>query len=115
MPSEVTKIIEFNQYQKFDKRPFVIYVDIKCLIHKIDECKNNLESSSITKVGDHISSGFSMSIISSFKSIQNKHGIYRGKNCMKKFCKSLKKHAMEIINFKKKKVKVINKSTPEII
>ena len=46
-----------------------------------------------------------MSAISSFKNIENKHGVYRGKDCMEKFCKSLTEHAMKIINFKKKKKK----------
>ena len=36
-------------------------------------------------VGEHILSGFSMSAISSFKKIENKHDVYRGKDCMKKF------------------------------
>ena len=44
MPSEDTKILEFNQYQKPDKRPFVIYADFRCIIEKIDKCKNNLEN-----------------------------------------------------------------------
>ena len=33
-----TKIIEFNQYQKSDKAPFLIYEDLKCIIEKIDGC-----------------------------------------------------------------------------
>ena len=32
MPSEDTKILEFNQYQNFDKAPFIIYADLECLI-----------------------------------------------------------------------------------
>ena len=52
------------------------------------------------KVSEHILSGFSMSTISSFKGIENKHDVKRSKDCMKKFCKSLKKHAMKVINFK---------------
>ena len=48
-----------------------------------------------------------MSTISSFKCIENKHDVYRGKNCMKKFCKYLRKHPMKIINFKKKKLKFL--------
>ena len=28
MPSEDTKILEFNQYQKSDKAPFIIYADL---------------------------------------------------------------------------------------
>ena len=32
MPSEDTKILEFNQYQKSDKAPFIIYADLECII-----------------------------------------------------------------------------------
>ena len=43
-----------------------------------------------------------MSTISSFRSIE-KHDVYRGKDCMKRFCEFLREHVMKIINFKKKK------------
>ena len=36
MPSEDTKILEFNKYQKPDKATFIIYADLECLIEKID-------------------------------------------------------------------------------
>ena len=48
MPSEDTKILEFNQYQKSDKAPYITYADLACLIEKIDGCKNNPESKSKT-------------------------------------------------------------------
>ena len=41
----------------------------------MDECKNNSEKSSSTKVGEHTTSGFSMFTVSSFKDIKNKHGV----------------------------------------
>ena len=72
MPSEDTKILEFNQYQKSDKTPFIFYADLKCIIERIDGCKNNPENSSATKVSKHIPSGFSMFAISSFRIIENK-------------------------------------------
>ena len=50
MPSEDTKILEFNQYQKSDKTPFIIYAYLECIIEKTDVCKNNPENSSTTKV-----------------------------------------------------------------
>ena len=105
MPSEDTKTLEFNQYQKSDKAPLIIYVDRECLIEKIDGYKNNSENSFTTKVNEHILSGFSMSTISSFKfkSMENKHDVCRGKDYMKKFCESLIEHTMKIINFKRKK------------
>ena len=88
MPSEDNKILEFNQYQKPDKVPFIIYADLECLIEQTDRCKNNPENLSTTKVSEHISSGFSKFTISSFKSIQNNHDVNKGKDCMKKFCES---------------------------
>ena len=70
MPSEEMKILGFNQCQKSDKATFLIYVDLECIIEKIDGCKNNPENSSTTKVSEHIPSGFSMSSISSFRTIE---------------------------------------------
>ena len=43
-----------------------------------------------------------MIMISSFKSIKNKHDEYRGKWYIKKFCESLREHAIKIINFSNK-------------
>ena len=99
MPSEDTKILELNHCCKSDKAPFIIYADLESLIEKIDGCKNNPEKSSMTNVSEHIPSGFSMSTIPSFKDTENKHYVYRGKDCMKKFFKALREHAMKIISY----------------
>ena len=58
MHSEDTKILEFNQYEKSGKAPFIIYADLECLIEKIDGCKNNPDNLFTTKLGQHIPSGF---------------------------------------------------------
>ena len=76
MPSEDTEIVEFNQNQKSDKATFIIYADLECIIEKIDGYKNNPENSSSKKVSAHIPSGFSISIIFSFRCIENKHDVY---------------------------------------
>ena len=54
MSSEDTKILEFNQYQKSHKAPFIIYADLECILGKIDGCKINPENSSTTKKDKHI-------------------------------------------------------------
>ena len=113
MPSEDTKTLEFNQYRKSDTIPFVIYAYLECLIEKIDRCKYNPENSHTTKVSEQISSGFSMSTISSFRSIENKHDVHRGKDYMKKICESLREHVMKINNFKQKKTKSLTKEQQE--
>ena len=56
--------------------------------------------------------GFSMTTISSFKSIENKHNVCRGKDCMKIFCESLREHAIKKINLKKK-MKLLTKEQQE--
>ena len=58
--SKDTKVLEFDQYQKSEKAPFVIYADLKYLIEKIDGCKNNPENSSTTKISELIPPGFPM-------------------------------------------------------
>ena len=96
MFSEDTKILKFYQYCKSDKAPFVTYADLESSIEKIDRCKNNLEKPFMAKACKQTLSGFSMS------TTENNHDVYRGKDCMKKFCETLREHAMKIINFRKK-------------
>ena len=114
MSSENTKILEFNQYQKSDKAPFIIYADFERIIEKIDGCKNNPENSSTTKVSEHIPSGFSTSTISSFRSTENKHDLCREKDSMKKLFEFLREHTMKII-ISKRKNEAINKRAVGII
>ena len=68
---------------------------------------------STAKVGEHIPSAFLILTISLFKSIKNKHDVYKRKDCMKKFCKSLGEHASKIIDFKKKQMKLLTNEKQE--
>ena len=79
------------------------------MIEKIDGCKNNPENSSTTKVSKHIPSGFSITTISSFRSIESKRDVNRGKDRMRKLCEFLRKHVMRLIDFKKKKMNLLTK------
>ena len=56
-----------------------------------------------------------MSTISSFRSIENKHGVYKDKDCKKKFCESLAKPAIKIIILKRKKWTYWRKSSRNYI
>ena len=48
-----------------------------------------------------------------FDGIVNKHGVYGGEDCMKKFCESLREHAMSVINFEKKKMILLKNEQQE--
>ena len=87
---------------KSDKIPYIIYADTESLIRKINGYANNPEKSSTIKVGEYFPCGYSISTILGFDHIENKHGLYRGKDCMKKFCDSLKEHAKNIVLFENK-------------
>ena len=56
-----------------------------------------------------------MCTISSFKGIENKQDVYRLKYNITKFSESLRKRAMEIINFKIKKNEISYNRAPAII
>ena len=82
---------------------YIIYAHLESLIKKVDEYKKNLEESSTVKIGEHIPCGYSMSTIWGLDHIENNYTLYRGKDCMKKFCDSLREHTKDIIDFEKEK------------
>ena len=104
MPTKDSNIIKYNHGEKSMKVPFIIYADLECLLEKMSTCINNPNESSTTKINNHTSSGYSIFTHCSFDKSKNKLNYYRGKDCMKKFCKDLKEHATRIINHEKKKI-----------
>ena len=72
MPSEDTKILELNQYQKSDKAPFAIYADLECLIKRLMDVKVILKIYPQQKKVNMFHQFFLMSTISSFRNIENK-------------------------------------------
>ena len=104
MPTKYNDIIKYNQGEKSIKLPFIIYADLECLLEKMSTCQNNPNESSTTEINKHTPSGYSLYTHCSFDKSKNKLDYYRGKNCMKKFCKDLRTHATKIINYEKKKV-----------
>ena len=79
------------------------------LIKKIDRCTNNPHNSSTTKTGEHIPCRYSMSTIWAFDHIENKHTLYSGEDCLKKFCTALRENATKLINFEKKRMLPLTK------
>ena len=104
MPTKDNNIIKYNQGEKSIKLPFVIYADLERLLEKISTCKNNPKESSTTEINKHTPSGYSLFTHCSFDKTKNKLDYYRGKDCMKKFCKDLRTHVTKIINYEKEKM-----------
>ena len=104
MPDEDNKISKNNTGEKSLKVPFIIYAYLECLLEKINTCQNNSEKSYTEKRTEHIPSGYSLVTWCLFDKSKNERKYYRGKNCMKMFCKDLKEQAMKIINYEKKEM-----------
>ena len=85
-------MLKYNHGEKSIKDPFIIYSDIQSLLEKADAC-HNPENTSTTKINKHTASDYSLFAHCSFGATKNKHDYYRGKDCMKNFCKKLKEHA----------------------
>ena len=107
MPKEHEKI-EYLLGGKLSIAPFIVYVDLECLIEKIFFCQNNPENFYTEKKAKHKPSGYARSLICLFDDTKNKH-FYRGKDCIEKFCKDIKEIEIEILNFFKKGNDAINK------
>ena len=82
------------------KIPFVINAGIEPLLQKIDTCHNNLEKLSTTKINKDTASGYSFFTSYSFHVSKNRHNYYRGKDCLRNFCKILN-YALKIIDCEK--------------
>ena len=108
MPDWVNKTIKHNLGEKPLKKPFAIYLDLECILKKLQSIQNNPEKSYTEKKARHESSGWSMLIRCSFDEIENKLNYYRGKDCIDKLCKNLKEIATETINREKKRNGTIN-------
>ena len=98
MLKEANKILKNNPGENSLKIPFIIYADLESILEKMSNCHKNLEKSSTTKINKHSPSGCLLFTHCSFDLTK----IYKGKECMERFCKDLKEHT-KIISYEKKK------------
>ena len=103
-------MLQFNQYMKLEKMPYIIYADLKSLIKKqmdVQKIQKNLQQ--------HIQLNIFFRNIQCqlyiwvFHNLEYKHSLYRGEDFMKKFCSSLREHASNVINFETKKMLLLTK------
>ena len=77
--------------------------DLECLLLKMNSCQNNPEKSYTEKEAKHEPSGWTLFKNCSFDKTKNTHDYYRGIDCIEVLSKKLKEHALEIINYEKKR------------
>ena len=107
MPAKLSKILKYNHGEKSFKNAFVIYVDLECLLLKQQSCRNNPNESYTERKAIHEPYGFSLDLVCSFDSKEDKHSFYRGEDCIKKFCSELKELGTKLINYEQKEMTVL--------
>ena len=76
MPTKLNKILKYNHGEKSLKTPFVIYVDLECLLLKQQSCQNNPNESYTEQKAIHEPCGYSLDLVCSFDSKQDKHSCH---------------------------------------
>ena len=99
MPEKDKYVLQHNHEERSMKVPFIFYAGAESALDKIDSCNSNTRKSLTTKINKHIVCGYSSFTHCSFDNTKNKHDHYKGKNYLKSFSKSLKKHAIDIISY----------------
>ena len=104
MPTKLNKILKYNHGEKSLKTPFVIYVDLECLLLKQQSCQNNPNESYTERKAIHEPCGYSLDLVCSFDSKEDKHSFYKGNDCIKKFCSELKELGTKVVNYEQKEM-----------
>ena len=102
MPDEDNKILKYISGEKSLKVPFIIYVDLECLLRKINMCSNNPDKSYTEKKATHRPSGYALVTCGLFEKSKNECKYYRGEDCVKMFFKDLINQAKKITMKRKK-------------
>ena len=103
-PAKSNKILEYNHDGKSLRTPFVIHVDLECLLLTHQSCQNNPYESYTERKAIHEPCGYSLDLACSFDSKGDKRSFYRGKDCIKKFCSELKELRTKVVNYEQKEM-----------
>ena len=77
-------IVQYSDGQFQFKVPFIMYADFESMLEPIQSVGNNPMISSTRGINNHVSSGWC--VRSEFAYVENPLALYRGKDCVKKFC-----------------------------
>ena len=95
MPEKGNNTLEFRNYQRQIKAPFIIYADCESIIEKFDTCIPPTHKSSTTKTEMHKPCGFSFITVRSDGAV-SKPFFYRGEDCVQEFLSDLLQAEREI-------------------
>ena len=90
MPTNSNKILKYNCGKKSLRAPYVLYFDLESLLIKQQSCQNNPNKSYTERKAINEPCCYALNSVCSFDSGQNEQSFYRGRDCIKRFCRKLK-------------------------
>ena len=105
LPLVNKNLLFFKDYSSIKRVPFVIYADFESILLPVDTCqqKQNISSTTVKQV--HIPCGYCIIVVGPNNVLYNPK-IYRGKDCISHFFKTLFAWEKKIINKYKTPVKI---------
>ena len=88
MPNKKLKV-EFCDGQYQFKVPFIMYADFESLLEPIQEPSKDPSGPWTTAINNHVPCGWCVYSKFAYGKVKNPLTLYRGKDCVKKFCDHL--------------------------
>ena len=79
-------IVQYSDGQFQFKVPFIMYADFESILKPIQSLENNPRISSTRGINNHFPSGWCVRIEFVYGKVENPLKLYRGEDCIKKFC-----------------------------
>ena len=79
-------IVQYSDGQFQFKVPFIMYADFESILEPIQGPENNPRISSTKGINNHVSSGWCVRSEFAYGKAENPLKLYRGEDCVKKFC-----------------------------
>ena len=89
-------VIEFYDGQNQFKVPFIMYADFEAMLEPIQGSSPNPNESYTKKVNQHIPSGWCVYSKFTYGEVENPLELYRGEDCVEKFCNHIKEEAKRL-------------------
>ena len=103
-------IVEYSDGQFQFKVPFIMYVDFESILEPVQGVGNDPTISSTRGINNHVSSGWCVRSQFAYGKVENPLKLYRGKDCVEKFCDHITEEACHLYHsYPKKPMKPLTK------
>ena len=105
-------IVQYSDGQFQFKVPFITYADFESILEPIQGLGNDLRISSTRGINNHFPSGWCFHSEFAYGKVENPLKLYRGKDCIKKFCDHVIGEARRLYHvFQKKPMNPLTKNS----